>query len=142
MLRKWIIGCAVAILLLAGKAEAVELCAAIDGSGSVIFTEGAFDLQLEGLAAAVEDESIIPPTGAVSLAVVLFGAEAETVIPLTAIESPAAAAALAAALLGCAKAFKWAWGERIFSAASRALAAFKRPDEENESKNQEKEEKG
>lgn len=129
MLRRWIIGSVVAMLLVAGKAEAVELCAAIDGSGSVIFTEGAFELQLEGLAAAVEDEGIVPPTGAVSLAVVLFGSEAETAIPLTTIDSPAAAAGLAAAIRAVIPNEDFAFWHRtnMAAAVSECIALFQDP---------------
>jgi len=67
----------------------VELCAALDGSGSIVLWGQATDFsdQLEGLALAVEDEDIIPTNGSVSITVVHFGAWAEIAVPLTLIEN-------------------------------------------------------
>lgn len=130
--KRLIAACVLAAGLLAGRAHAVELCAAIDGSGSVIFTEGAFGLQLEGLAAAVEDESIVPPTGDVSLAVVLFGSTAETVVPLTRVDSAGAAASLADAIRSITPREDFAFWHltNMAAAVDACLALFEDPLEE------------
>jgi hypothetical protein len=72
------IGIVVAALLFisSGTAGAVELCAAIDGSASLSRED--FRLQLEGLAAAVEDSAVITPNGSVTLSVVRFDEEGKT----------------------------------------------------------------
>ena len=81
------------------QSEGVELCAALDGSASVVWFGPAgneFELQLEGLAAAVENPGIVPPNGSVSLTVVTFGKDVRTDLPSALIDSPATAAATAA----------------------------------------------
>jgi hypothetical protein len=53
-----------------GAAHGLELCIALDGSGSIGTTD--FTLQVEGLAQAVENPQVIPPNGSVTLSVVQF----------------------------------------------------------------------
>lgn len=79
-----------------GPAGAVELCAALDGSGSVTYpTDEDFKLQLEGLAAAVADSTVIPADGSVSLTVVVFGMRSIVELSAELIDSPARADELA-----------------------------------------------
>jgi len=87
-------------------AAAVELCAALDGSGSLSPAE--FQLQLEGLAGAVEDPSIIPRDGSATLSAVVFEWGASVAVPATAIDGEASAAAFAAAV----RAIPWRFGHR------------------------------
>jgi hypothetical protein len=78
----------VALLLSAGRADAVELCAAVDGSWSLSSQE--FRVQLDGLISAVEDQDIIPPNKGVTLSVVQFAWGARLEVPPTLINSDAA----------------------------------------------------
>jgi len=90
----------VAVVLLtvgvAGAQQSVELCVALDGSGSISSSD--FDLQLEGLAQAVEDSSVVPENGTVTLAVVQFSGTARTELPPTVIDSQGAATSAAATI--------------------------------------------
>jgi len=78
-----------ALLLSAGRAGAVELCAAIDGSWSLSPPE--FRVQLDGLISAVLDRDIIPPNAGVTLSVVQFAQGARLEVPPTLIDSEATA---------------------------------------------------
>jgi hypothetical protein len=89
---------AAAMLGSAAEAGAVELCAALDGSGSIVFSGNDFDLQLDGLASAVEDEAIIPQDGSVTIAVVLFGSYGIAEVPATVVDGQETADGLAAAI--------------------------------------------
>ncbi len=62
-------------------AETVELCTAIDGSGSISSSD--FRLQVEGLARAIEKPSIMPQNSRVTLSIVQFsGGVRVEVLPL------------------------------------------------------------
>ncbi len=101
-------------------ARAAELCSAIDASLSLSAQD--FQLQLEGLAAAVEDPSVIPRTGAVTLSVVVFEWGAYVEIPPTLIDSAATAEAIA----GQIRSIPWPAGHRtdIYSAVQTCAALF------------------
>jgi hypothetical protein len=66
-------------------AGALELCIAMDGSGSVSSSD--FNLQKEGLAQAVEDPAVIPPNGSVILSVVQFSGSGRVEVPPTVIDA-------------------------------------------------------
>jgi len=72
----------------------VNLCLAIDGSGSLTASE--FDLQREGYALAIEDASIVPRDGSVTFVVVQFGSSVTTEISARTISSESDATTLAA----------------------------------------------
>lgn len=105
------------------SAGAVELCAALDGSGSLSTAD--FTLQLEGLAAAVEDPTIVPRNGSVSLSVVIFEWGAQVAVPATVIDSEDAAVAIAAAV----RAIPWRFGHRtdMVAAVEQCVGQFRDP---------------
>jgi hypothetical protein len=72
----------------------VSLCLSLDGSGSLSSTD--FDLQIDGYASAIESSAIVPRDGTVSFAVVQFSSSVVTEVPLTTVDSEAAATQLAA----------------------------------------------
>jgi hypothetical protein len=78
----------------ASAAVGVELCANLDGSGSIMPAD--FSLQKQGLSAAVADPTVVPQNGTVALAVVQFASSARVEVQLTVIDSAATAASLAA----------------------------------------------
>ncbi|HEY5997917.1 MAG TPA: DUF1194 domain-containing protein [bacterium] len=80
----------------APAAAAVELCAALDGSGSIAPDQ--FALQLEGLARAVEDPAVVPRDGSVTVSVVVFMWGAAVEVPATVVSGEADALGLAAAV--------------------------------------------
>lgn len=118
---------AAAVLALAAgaPAEAVELCAALDGSGSL--SPAQFSLQLEGLATAIEDPTILPRDGSVTLSVVVFEWGATVEVPATPVAGDAGAAALAAAV----RAIPWRFGHRtdMVAAIRACLGQFRDPGE-------------
>jgi len=73
--------------------QAVELCLALDGSGSV--SAGDFDLQLEGYATSIEDPAVVPQDSAVSVVVVQFASAAQVELGPVVIDSQATADQLA-----------------------------------------------
>lgn len=77
-----------------GGGSGTDIAFALDGSSSVGPTD--FTLQLEGVAAAVLNTSIIPHDGSVAVGVVQFSGSAVTEVPLTQITDAAVAATLAA----------------------------------------------
>lgn len=82
-------------MALAGSAAAaVEICLAIDGSGSI--APGDFALQIEGIARAVEDPVVVPRDGSVTLSVVQFNGGAVVEAGPTTIDSAATAATFVA----------------------------------------------
>ena len=97
---------AIFLLCAAAPSSAVELCAALDGSGCLSTAQ--FQLQLEGLAGAVEDPSIIPRDGSATLSAVVFEWGASVEVPATVIDGAASAAAFAAAV----RAIPWRFGHR------------------------------
>jgi hypothetical protein len=114
-----------AILLSASSpaAAAVELCAALDGSGSL--TPPQFSLQLEGLARSIEDPAIVARDGSVTLSVVVFEWGAKVEVPATVVASEADAATLAAAV----RAIPWRFGHRtdMVAAIQACLGQFRDP---------------
>lgn len=79
----------------------VQLCIALDGSGSI--SSSNFTLMKTGLADAVRDPSIVPRDGSVQLSVTQFGGVTRTEIGATVIDSEAAATAFANQLQAIAK---------------------------------------
>ncbi len=78
----------------------IDMALALDGSGSIDAAD--FTLQLQGVAAALQDQTIIPRDGSFSIAVVQFGAasgDAVVEIPLTTVTSDAVAQTLATQVL-------------------------------------------
>lgn len=94
-------GAMMSITVVATPVTAVELCAILDGSGSI--STGDFDLQKDGLAAAVSSSSIVPRNSTVTLSVVQFGSNAVLAIPPTVVDSDATANNLATAITNIAK---------------------------------------
>ena len=77
-----------------------QVCIALDGSGSIY--SGDFTTMINGLAAAVQDSSVMPQNGSVELTVLQFGGivyEAPIIVPPTVIDSAAAATSAANAIL-------------------------------------------
>jgi len=105
----------------ARAAGAVELCAALDGSGSL--DPAQFALQLEGLASAVEDPAIVARDGSVTLTAVVFEWGATVEVPATVIASEEDAAAFAAAV----RAIPWRFGHRtdMVAAIEACLGQFR-----------------
>ena len=114
-----------AILLSASSpaVAAVELCAALDGSGSL--TPEQFSLQLEGLARSIEDPAIVARDGSVTLSVVVFEWGATVEVPAAVVAGEDAAAALAAAV----RAIPWRFGHRtdMVAAIQACLSQFRDP---------------
>ncbi|MEN8219418.1 MAG: DUF1194 domain-containing protein [Pseudomonadota bacterium] len=75
-------------------AETLELCTAIDGSGSIGHSE--FQLQVEGLARAIEKPSVVPQNSRVTLSIVQFSSGVRVEVSPTLIDSQATANAVAA----------------------------------------------
>ena len=71
----------------------IDLAVVLDHSGSL--TASAFNLQVDGLASALRDPTVIPRDGSVSLSVITFADSATIQIRLTAIRSAGDAQALA-----------------------------------------------
>lgn len=96
----------VLLLLLATGAAAqpcttVQLCIALDGSGSISASN--FDLMKTGLADAIRDGSIVPRDGNVQLSVIQFGGQTRTEIAATVINSDPTANTFANQLQAIAK---------------------------------------
>lgn len=84
--------------LLAGIANSaaaprVQICFAIDGSGSISDPE--FDLEKEGFASGIETSSITPQDGSIEVTVIAFATGAATVVLPTVIDGPVTAATVA-----------------------------------------------
>ena len=73
--------------------QSVELCLALDGSGSVSSAD--FDLQLEGYATAIENPAVVPQDSAVSVIVVQFASSAQVELGPVLVDSQATADQLA-----------------------------------------------
>jgi len=69
--------------------QSVELCLALDGSGSVSASD--FTLQLEGYASAIEDGTVVPRDSSVDVIVVQFSNSAQVELGPTTIDSAATA---------------------------------------------------
>jgi len=91
----------VAVEARATTCASVQLCLAIDGSGSIAVAE--FDLVRNGLASAIADATIVPQSGSVEISVVQFGSSVSTVVSPTVVASQAAADAIAGSLRGMPK---------------------------------------
>ncbi len=86
-------------------AKTIELCTAIDGSGSI--TDPAhggdplnFQKQLDGLAKAIQDSAVFPKDGTVTISVVQFSGTPQLEVPPTLIDSQATADAVATKVRG------------------------------------------
>jgi len=135
MTRRLIIGLIAAVFWVTARpAVAVELCAALDGSASVVWfgpVGNEFELQLEGLASAVENPLIVPPNGSVHLSVVTFGREVRTDLPSILINSPATAAGVAAAIRALPKpTFDFGHGTDMTLAMAACLEEFRDANDE------------
>ncbi|NQE04421.1 Protein TolB [ANME-1 cluster archaeon GoMg1] len=78
-------------------AEQVDLFFLVDGSGSIKSFE--FQLQKEGLAYAINDSTVIPQDGSVSVCVIQFSDIAQIEIPLTTITSQSVANSISARIM-------------------------------------------
>jgi hypothetical protein len=114
------------LILTAGRAGAVELCAAVDGSWSLSPQE--FRVQLDGLISAVQDRDIIPRNAGVTLSVVQFAWGARLEVPPTLIDSDETADQVARRIDGTLNNF----GHRtdIVSAIELCMEQFIDPDDE------------
>ena len=109
-------------LFFGGRAQAVELCLAIDGSGSIDLAD--FKIQVEGLASAIEDPSIVPQNGTVVLSVVQFSTSAVLEVFPTLIDSQTTADDVAAQVRGIYQQI----GSTNFSAAIKVcMQGFSNP---------------
>jgi len=130
-------------------AETLELCTAIDGSGSISSND--FQLQIEGLARAIAKSSVVPQNGSVALSIVQFASGTRIEVSPTLIDSQATANAVAAqvrvigqlkggtniagAIDACTQQFKFTTGKQVIDvstdgqssgsseASNRAIAA-------------------
>ena len=118
--------CAAVILFSSHPASSVELCAALDGSASVTMWGDDFQLQLEGLAAAVENPLVVPHNGSVYLSVVTFGKLVRTDLASTLIDSPERAAEVASLIRSIAEpSFDFGHGTDMTLALSACLEQFR-----------------
>jgi hypothetical protein len=91
----------VLLLAMVGRSQAVELCLAIDASGSISSAD--FTLQLEGIATSVEDPSIVPQNSTVKISLVQFASSAQVEVASTLVDSQATATALASSIRNIVK---------------------------------------
>ncbi len=89
------------LLTMVGKSQGVELCLAIDASGSISGAD--FTLQLEGIATSVESPSIVPQNSTVRISVVQFASSAQVEVPSTLVDNQATATTLANSIRNIAK---------------------------------------
>jgi hypothetical protein len=104
MLRSSLRGLLVALVSVpVVQAQQNELSFCLDGSGSIAASD--FTLQLEGVANAIEDPSIVPHNGQVAVSVVQFGGSNQAIIevPRTVLNSNATAQNVAAAIRAIVK---------------------------------------
>jgi len=78
-----------------------ELCVVIDGSGSISSSD--FDLQLQGVANAVQDPTVVPQDGNITISVIQFASSARVEVQPTVIDSAATANNVANAILAISK---------------------------------------
>ena len=113
-------------------AETLELCTAIDGSGSIGSSD--FRLQVEGLARAIEKSSVVPQNGSVILSIVQFASNTRIEVSPTVIDSQATASAVAtqvraigqlnggtdisAAIDACTQQFKFTTGKQVIDVST------------------------
>jgi hypothetical protein len=124
---------AAALPFTSSPAGAVELCAALDGSGSVTYpTDEDFKLQLDGLASAVADPAIIPADGSVILTVVVFGMRSIVELSAELIDSPARAGELAGMIGGIPTPDFWGFGHGtdLAAAIGTCMDNFQDPSDE------------
>ncbi|WP_353571925.1 ricin-type beta-trefoil lectin domain protein [Candidatus Albibeggiatoa sp. nov. BB20] len=65
--------------------QSIELCTTLDGSESIISSD--FQVQLEGLAQALRDPSVVPQDGSVTVSIVHFATEARVEVAPTVVTS-------------------------------------------------------
>ena len=80
----------------AAAAVAIQICLAIDASGSI--AAGEFSLETGGFASAVEDPALVPQNSSVEVTVIVFATSATTVVPPTLIDSPSTAGTVGTAI--------------------------------------------
>lgn len=78
-------------------AEKIDLFFLVDGSGSISAAD--FTLQKKGLAYAINDSSVIPQDGSVSVCVIQFSGIATVEVALTTITNPTVADSVSAAIM-------------------------------------------
>lgn len=81
----------------AASSDAVDLIFAVDGSGSI--DAGDWDIQLQGIEAALADRSTVPVDGSVAVGVVQWSSSARVEVELTVIDSEETADQIAAEVL-------------------------------------------
>jgi len=99
--------------------QPIDLAFIIDESGSVSSAD--FNLQIEGLAQAVEDATVIPQNGAVALSFVTFASIATIDVPLTVVDGQATADAIASQLRSLTKS---GGGTDMTAAINAAFSSF------------------
>jgi hypothetical protein len=67
----------------------------LDRSGSIATRGQTYNIELQGVATALRDASVIPRDGSIAVAVLLFAEDAQVIVPLTQINSPADAERIA-----------------------------------------------
>lgn len=77
----------------ASAATNVQICFAIDASGSIEPDE--FWREKDGIASAIEDDSLVPHDGSVEVTAIVFATTAKTVLPPTVISDSSTAASVA-----------------------------------------------
>ena len=77
---------------LLGANEMIDVVMLLDGSASIEFSD--WELQKQGLIAAIEDENVVPRTGKVGLTIIQYAATEKMELPHTRVTSKAVAKAI------------------------------------------------
>jgi uncharacterized protein YegL len=85
----------------ASAAEKIDLFFLVDGSGSISSPD--FQLQKEGLAYAINDSTVVPQDGRVSVCIIQFASTAQVEVPLTTITNQSVADAVSAGIMAISK---------------------------------------
>lgn len=89
------------LFVLSSNSQAVELCLAVDGSGSISSAE--FTLQTEGIAQTIENPSIVPQDSSVRISVVQFSSSAQEEVSSTLVDNQTTASAVATSIRNMAQ---------------------------------------
>ncbi len=72
----------------AAQAQSIELCLALDSSGSIVSTD--WELQIDAYRAALSNKEVVPQDGSVAISIVAFSSKAELVLSRTTVTAATA----------------------------------------------------